>query len=267
MLYLLQSWIDSLSLFKPKNFKLFALVTLKTIGQTYWLLLKYFWWVALCMIALFIFMLKCFWWVQLGKIGLHIWCPQSNVRELVGYLGFCIWLVIVALCVRPSVAKKNPIYFSKYFFYMPVIIVCLLPINALRYLLELNVPDRLGLIISVCFVVQLLFIYFMLDMSLGVKNALKSFLFAFKMFWYNAPAFFLIIGLWLLLFILRMQISMELVGSGWLHRYSSQYYFYMLYLFDYFIAIPIIVSIIGNFYIKRLHEQPQLYFKQPKEQE
>lgn len=247
-MYLLESWKDSLSLFKPKNFKLFALVTLKTIGQTYWLLLKYFW------------------WVQLGVIGLYFWFPQSNLRELIQYLVYCIWLAIVALCVRPSVAKKNYAYFSKYLLYLPVIIVGFV---AIHDLLELHIQGRY-LIMFACFVAQLLFIFFMFDMSFGVKNALKSLVFAIKMFWYNAPGLFLIIGANFVLVILQIRILQGVIQSAiWesLHGHHIQYFFKCMYFFNYFIVIPIIVSIIGNFYIKRLHEQPQLYFKQPKEQE
>lgn len=50
------SWRESLSLFKPKNFKLFALITLKTIGQVFRLLLTYFWWFPALILGLIIFL-------------------------------------------------------------------------------------------------------------------------------------------------------------------------------------------------------------------
>jgi hypothetical protein len=41
---LLQSWKDSLSIFKPHNFKQFLVATFESIKETYVVWIKYWWW-------------------------------------------------------------------------------------------------------------------------------------------------------------------------------------------------------------------------------
>src|SRR5665647_1703030 len=48
---ILQSWSHSLTIFKPSSLKLFLLVTLKSIIETYKLLFTTFWW-AVCMFVI-----------------------------------------------------------------------------------------------------------------------------------------------------------------------------------------------------------------------
>src|SRR5579871_1355628 len=56
---LVQAWIDSVQLLRPKNLQLFMMVTLKSIVEAYKLLFKYFWWLlgllVLCAILPYFF--------------------------------------------------------------------------------------------------------------------------------------------------------------------------------------------------------------------
>src|SRR3989304_215348 len=47
----LYSWKDGLTLLLPRNLKLFALVTLKSIIECYKIYFKYFWWVPVIALA------------------------------------------------------------------------------------------------------------------------------------------------------------------------------------------------------------------------
>ena len=244
-MHVLQSWKDSLSLFKPKNFKLFALVTLKTIGETYLTLFKYFWW----------FIVLCILWEYMYA---PLYSPvTSGVYEVYGLLQY-ILTFISCVIVRPSVMQKNYSYFKNYSLYFLGFIVGMIVLIGVFACFEL--PFRLLFfedshivrmlhygVGSVVAAVILLFSFFELDMPLSLSNWVRAFRYAIKMFWYNAPA---IILLYAPLFFIS--IAMEFTIPEVIR-------------FAYWLIIPIEASIIGNFYIKRLHEQPQLYFKQPKE--
>ena len=51
---LVQSWIDSLTLLKPKNAQLFIMVTLKSIIETYKVMFWYWGWVIILMVLCYI---------------------------------------------------------------------------------------------------------------------------------------------------------------------------------------------------------------------
>lgn len=269
-MYLIQSWKDSLSLFKSKNFNLFALVTLKTIVEAYGLLLKYFWWLPVLVVAVMFVPIQQGIGVEEGT-GLFYW--------LVG-LFFFAWEIITCLVVRPSVAKKDYAYFTKYLLHIPSIIMGFLLIYLVEFLwmLFFVVGCRLGLDCSIDMIwvnwhttllsilsnavalalipLKLFFLFFVIDMSLGFKNILKGLLFALKMFWYNAPALYLIIGVYAVV----LNVFVALLGLV-----LSGQAIALLFLFLPILTKPIGISIMNNFYIKRLHEQPQLFFKQPNE--
>lgn len=254
-MHILQSWKDSLNLFKPKHFKLFALVTLKTIGETYWLLLKYFWWVLVL------------------EIGLLM--QQSNLLVPVDLLVICIWWTIVALCVRPSVAKKNYSYFGAYVLHMVSSMVAfilalgflmLVPALLASLLRGINYFHLLKVLAAVIvpgvMILYFFFMFFLIDMPFGLKNWGRSWLFACKMLWYNLPFGVLnggfIVGFWLIRRLVAPVSQYIAIEDRFIAVLVNADFFFFLFL-------PIVISIIGNFYIKRLHEQPQLYFKQPKE--
>jgi len=70
---LLQSWKESLAIFAPKNFKLFFLVTLKAILETFVALFRY------CWAPLLLFLVGSFFSVEqlpfwLGSRGLGVHC-------------------------------------------------------------------------------------------------------------------------------------------------------------------------------------------------
>src|SRR5579872_2247041 len=88
---LLAAWKDSLTIFKPDNFKLFTLITLNSLVKSYQVWLRYWGWLA---ILYFLFHAISF------RIGFIL-------------IPFLIY-VSFFLSVRPSVKIKNYTYFAEY---------------------------------------------------------------------------------------------------------------------------------------------------------
>ena len=111
MTYLLKSWKESLSLFIPKNAKLFILVTIKTILQSYKLILKQLWWLFLISWGLDVLSARyCF-------ISLCYLAPLISWLVTI----FCVYLAI-----RPSMPRKTLAYYlghARYF--LPFFVITL----------------------------------------------------------------------------------------------------------------------------------------------
>ncbi len=240
-MYLIQSWVDSLSLFKPKNFKLFGLITAKSIGVAYGLLLKYFWWIPFGMI-----------------------CVSSYFdHQYIWRIACFIWLFVAVFCARPSVSKKNCAYFRRYGPHVPsfvaglftvliFFVVCQLVLLWILSFLNLESAYFLILILSYGMALAVssvitLFCFSVSDMPVSLKNCAKALRFTFMMVWYNAPA---VVLLYAPLIFVTGLISIRLSEASRIVEWMM---------------IPVQVCVLGNFYIKRLHEQSKLFFKQPKD--
>lgn len=252
-MYLIQSWKDSLSLFVPKNFKLFALVGAKTIGQTYWLAFKYFWWVPVLYVL-----------INSGVADFDVY--GVSLLSVLGVILVFGWEIVVCLCARPSVAQKNYRYFASYLFYGPGICIGLAIIAtafiavASGFLFGLNWVgmQNMSVIMGIKYLTLVVlmattyfFIFFVLDRTLGLKNWVKSLRNTFTFLWYNIPGVLVLTGA---LFCISYLIDGALSFLPFAFKDASD-----------FLKVPIMASILCNFYIKRLHEQPQLYFAQPNE--
>lgn len=111
---LIQAWIDSVSLLKPKNAQLFFLVTIKSIIGAYKIVAHYWWW----LIALIV-----------GCYGVYICCADMPLALLGSYI-VSMWLfqlLIFAVCLstRPSLFEKNCFYFRSHMGYFMYTIPCL----------------------------------------------------------------------------------------------------------------------------------------------
>src|SRR5690242_14168325 len=107
---LVQSWVDSLTLLKPKNFQLFAMVTIKSIIEAYKLYIRYFWWMVLLIV--------------LCAVGPRFFNTQDYVFLNVQYKHLfyftSCWLyelLFLAACfaTRPSILQKDCAYFRLQF--------------------------------------------------------------------------------------------------------------------------------------------------------
>ncbi|TET06551.1 hypothetical protein E3J79_01805 [Candidatus Dependentiae bacterium] len=266
-MYLLQSWKESLLIFKPTNFKLFFLVTVKSIWETYKILFRYFWWLILVLLT----------------VPFH----RTALGLLIMYMGPLLFTYIVVLIVRSSVSLKNWGYFGKYilsYYIIPFLVIVLAFFSYYSRIL-FNRPSGLTPFISfsqiITFVFSVpiqyilsdlsrfnqvelsiffqllispfvvLFTLFYLDSDKGFRSIMLSLIRSIKMIIFNYPAYFImysVIFLFLNLFwnILFKYLFVELAWN--ICFYSTIF------------LIPIPICIFTNLYIKQVHEQFSLYF-------
>jgi hypothetical protein len=237
---LVQSWIDSLQLLKPKNFQLFAMVTLKSIIEAYKILLRYFWWLMICIVAcafipmMFPALTPISWFANLNNINL-LWFSCAF---------YSAWFLAVCFSTRPSIGRKDWQYFGNM---TSKIIVCL--------------AVFLGFFWPEAFSVWTIFwVLFYADSDGGIKQFFISMWNAFKMLVYNFPllciiAIMLKFPFWLCsLAIFHFGYTPILLSNPVLALYMNSIAM---------ILSPIAICTYANIYIKKLHDQFDLYIKQP----
>ena len=219
---LLQSWVDSLTLLKPKNLQLFVMVTIKSILEAYKLYFKYFWWLLLAM-PLFLFI-----------------TPNSSIQYIallsIVYVLYGLLFLGICFITRPSILQKDCSYlrtqFQKIILYWFFWMLLFLPL----------------FFISSYSSWYIFFVLFFADSEGGFKKFIFSMWNAWKIILYNFPLIFVVnvcFGIPVLIF---------------------NYLFFVTPLMHTVIGaflMPIGVCIYANIYIKRLHDQFDLYFKQP----
>ena len=233
---LIQSWVDSLTLFKPKNFQLFVMVTIKSIMQAYKIFLYYFWWamllIAMCAVGSFFF-------------SSHDYVFLNVQYKHVFFLTSC-WLfelLFLAACfsTRPSILQKDSHYFILQFKKI-ILFWIFMP------LFSWSSATYYGYIFTVLFFA---------DSEGGPKNFLLSLWNALKMVVFNLPLIMVLGGI--------------IYGSGWIGgQYLAQLLaergipvypkFFLFFNVIGALLLPIGVCIYTNIYIKRLHDQFDLYF-------
>ena len=247
----MQSWLESLQIFKPANFKLFLLVTLKSIVETYKTLFTKFWWVLLGFVAM-----------DYGSGYVYANYPAYlGTYFLLMVLLAIFILYVLFLVARPSVQQKNWQYIWNYrkhflFFLLMCLLVAVLFQNQLFW-------GHLFLI-GVTFGVSPLFIVttcFLLDSNGSVRSSILSIWRGIKFCIFNYP--FCLLGLLALhcllyvlsllfayiFYILSMLLAALMIDGGVSLRYGNVIFW------------PIPICFFMNFYIKRLHEQFELYFE------
>jgi hypothetical protein len=224
---LLRSWKESLLIYIPKNFKLFLLVTLKSAMQTYGYLIYHFWWLFLLVVL-----------VDTGCHYPECLLPGSLWLFLSMFIK-ALFLLVVFMLSRPSVELKSGHYIieqlSKFglgslllyiFFYILVTLIKVLIV---------------GLVVIPIFVCILLFY---LDTSGSLEDICLSLWRGIKMYLFNLP-FFLLSAM--VVSVIWYQVSLH-----------SIYWKYIFFLF-----VPFVVSYFKNMYVKRLHDQFNLYYAAP----
>jgi hypothetical protein len=245
---LLQSWADSLTLPKPKNLQLFVMVTIKSIIEAYKLYFKYFWWLLLAM-PLFLFVAPDF-------VVAHFVKTHNDAQTLAYYLTLLgvaaslYGLLFLAACflTRPSILQKDCSYlrteFKKiivYWFLWGTLRVLLM-----KYTLYWKIVPLSN--VSLYSPELIFFVLFFADSDGGVKNIFRSFWNMLKMLIYNFP----------LLLIVVVCFSFPTVLFNRIIYVSP-----LMKLIIGSLLMPIGVCTYANIYIKRLHDQFDLYFKQP----
>lgn len=258
---LVQSWIDSLSLLKPKNLQLFLMVTLKSILETYKLMFKYFWWVL-------IIQLICYIYLSIQSFFMVAVVLQS-----------LLFFMICAI-TRPSIVKKNCAYLRTQFFPYLCYAGLIAGLSVIIFLCKVSMPASFYVLFYTWIP---FFILFFLDSDKSIKSYFLSMWYALKMIFFNLPlivcayaVLFLFNGAftWIAEWIAELLSSLAYQGLMSLVSNFTSLKSIVLILFSvigglhYFILqgvlfLPISICLYANIYIKRLHDQFELYYKQP----
>lgn len=237
---LVQSWIDSLRLLKPKNLQLFAMVTLKSIIEAYKLMFKYFWWLVLVIAAFLLFVPD-----YRAVIYAHDIANIAFYAQMTGiaYLLYTLLLLAVCFITRPSVVKKDCNYFRTQ--YKKIILywllwVILLTISSVKMVLTPLLQ------ISAYSPWWIFLVLFYVDSEGGWNNLFLSMWRTLKMIIFNYPLLIVMgICFYLPIFIVNKHIFI----SPLMRTFLSS------------LLLPIGVCTFANIYIKKLHDQFDLYFK------
>jgi len=235
---LLQAWKDSLSLFNPKHLKLFLLVTLKSIIETYSRWFTYFWW----LIGLY------------GVAEIVRFTLPSPVIVGIYYIVLLSLFFSMYLIARPSVAKKDSHYFWQYSSYGAA--------GALLIGIAVALTKAWVAILAFVFLFDFMVLFY-LDSDGSVSELVRSCRRAFKMFWYNLPFCFLslpillipLIGVGLFLASIIFVIAQYALGVTLYFREAVNFTIPLVY-----IALLGALCFTTNFYVKKIHEQFSLYF-------
>lgn len=266
MYYFFRSWRDSLSLFIPQNAKLFSLVTLKTIINSYKKILKDLWWLFLVSAAV--------------EYGFRKLCIVGSLWCIVPLLLWLAIIFIMYLIIRPSIPQKNWHYYLSHWYYfiyfalfsalaisLPYIFLSISqkiaawtlyihPIFFYLYIPFLFIPILLAFIIAPevlpIYSSPLLsfFLFFLIDSRGSILDSLKSVWRALKMVVYNYP--------FCLLFYTAL-----LFGTYYLQQLIRYVFGPTNFLFSTLVgtlALAIPLCIWSVFYTKRLHDQFNLYY-------
>lgn len=235
---LITSWKDSLQLLKPKNLSQFLLVSMKAVVDLYRELASFF--------------VDRNNWILIGSvIGLIVLAHIVKIWHLYFFGQFMLnsmrWILIIIACLalRDSVTVKNRDYFISYLmnYWYVIIVALILGITGIE-----AIP-----FVSLWYI---FFILFAFDTKGGCLSVLSKTRQSFLMLVYNLPVCFALYAVLSVMGIILYRLE------AWALGYAVGLVFIMCL---YCIFIPIQIALITNFYIKRLHEQPDLYFTQPQQ--
>jgi hypothetical protein len=224
LVLLMRSWKESLLIYIPKNFRLFLLVTIKSAMQTYGYLIYHFWWLFLLLVL-----------VDVGCYYPECLLPGS-LWVLFNTLIRGIFVLVIFMLSRPSVPLKNIDYIIEQFMRFGLGFL-LLYISFYMFFPWVHMLMT-SLILMPIFICALLFY---LDSAGSLEDISMSLWRGVKMYLFNLP-FFLI--------------AATIVYIVW-HNLPvhSIYWKYIFFLF-----VPFVVSYFKNMYVKRLHDQFNLYY-------
>lgn len=256
---LMQTWRDSLLVFLPQQFKLFFMVTVKTIIETYFILFTRLWWVVLFDVAFFLSMSFLERFLQANFL--------VNPLYFLVYNNFISFLVFLAM--RPSVLKKDNLYFFRYWFYFILFfsfIAVLFFVIAALFLFKLSFLRPLLMLDNPLIVSPLVifFALFLLDSDGTIGQAIKSVGRSIKMVWYNYPFClisyiffcyaFLPIVIWLIEYFSAISIAIfPSVYTQFIIAFVARYFYFWL-------CMPLVLSFVVNFYVKVIYQQLSFYF-------
>lgn len=268
---ILHAWKNSLSIFKPTNFKNFLIDTFKAMRETYQVWFTYWW----CLIGLYL----------LG--GIYIFRPLTNLSTPLMISGFFrdidLWyvpaliassllvLLYVTLFISAQPTKhKSYAYFLSYAKHTVVITVWFFIVSGLyigyRSIFGelLDYQKKFGgtfsqfipaliLALTSCMIIllaffTLFFIASLLDFNSSTINIHKAFVRALKIVAYNIPFCLMLAALCFATY------ALILVSLSW-----GLYKEYVHFCFDILAALPFLICTTSSFYYQQLKAHPGLY--------
>ena len=255
---LLQAWKDSLTILRPKNLKLFCLVTLKSILSTYKTLISNFGWLLLSIAIPLCFFTR----------------SAEGIWGLFGVYVVFIWLsYLIFLAARPSITRKDLAYFTGfkwhalwntllYFYLIPALMAVFYGLLNFAFFGNIFGPQGAGMsifvaiftlptlaiIFSILMFISFFSLLFLLDSDGSIKSFGMSLVRGIKMFLYNLPFCLLFMIIFAILFGALVLLFGEFMGSSFNTIFIP-------------LLLPVPLCFITNFYIKKLHEQFAVYFK------
>ncbi len=237
---ILQSWKESLSLFNPSNFKLFFLVSVQAFMRAVQTMVIYWGWLILL-----------FWTYD-------YFLPQNATQHslFIDVLFRSVLLFLMICSVRASTPLKNGRYFVNVFVKVwPVV-----PITIALYWLNVHMPSVNSFFDTSFYlffsVVLTLYLLFVTDTEGGVYALCISAYRACKLLLFNIPWFIIIAFAFTVIELVLLALA------GYVAQFSSGVAMVLheliqaaLYGFQ--------VTMVTNFYIKRLYDQLEVYFVLP----
>lgn len=231
-----QSWKDSLALLRPENLKPFAMVTAKTVMDIYKAINRPLTsrgnWILFAIVGVLVLVTNTL------KM-LHLYAFEAFLLNTFRYA--LVFLFVLAL--RPSVDLKTWEYYQA-------------NVHTFWYLLVGLVLFGIGGLFAIPFV-YIFSVFFLLaafDTHGTAQELLAAARNSFLMMLYNFPVVgcaYLVLGTVNLLLYFFMKFVLSYFGG------------LTLAVFLCIVFVPIEVALLANLYIKFLHAQPGLYFKQP----
>ena len=203
-----QSWYENLQIFSLNNLKLFGLIVLKAVITGYKIILQNLWLIALWALAAYAA-------VKWAGMPFH----------LVYILNLYFWIFFLSLTLRSSIDIKDYKYFLKYFLKYGIQFLILAIIN---YYLDYK------FFLLTFFIIWLNFIF---DDEIDVKNIFYSFYRAVKLFLFNLPVL--------------LTTAIVLLLISYLVSRIPVWFPVKLDIINYIIILPIFLAFIISFYIKK----------------
>ncbi|MCK5633161.1 hypothetical protein KAH94_05395 [bacterium] len=256
---LFQSWKESLTVFTPKNFSLFGLVSLNIAFQTFKVWLGLFWYLFVLTFFVDLFPFFSF------KVGPF----SSSISQIVSLLVTFILFMTLYLSLRPSTKIKNYSYFRDYSLHAGILgllfLVKIIFFNMFSFLSSSGI-DVFSLILFAPFIVTIstIFMFFYLDSQGSFKNFFASALRTLKMLWYWFPFFFVVgwgSGVLSLVIVYAFKLGF-LPFVFFTNCFSFGFEFKFLWVFSKIFSILFAIvpaSLSAAFYIKKVHDQPKFF--------
>jgi hypothetical protein len=240
-MHVIQAWKESLTILKPKNFKLFFLVTIKTLIETLKTWTSHFWWLVVLYIML--------------SVANTYATPSQSVNYIINYVVviFMVWTLFIT--VRPSIRKKTYSYYLSYNWHAVWFIIA----TTLLSILFQPRSDWVRVTLALVGIPRYIFyIFSLLDARASLADIWDAEVRSLKLTFYLYPLVLLICS-----FYWFMATVLDTCLLGFFNENLSpmaNVIFEVVYLLAQGLLFCFLLCCISNLYIKQVHEHGARYF-------